>query len=220
MTDVYFSLKDICFARSGRPPLFRDLNFEIRKGHSIAITGDNGAGKTSLFHLMMGLHTPQSGEIYAFGQKRVEENEFLDVRIQTGLLFQNSDDQLFCPTVEEDVSFGPLNLGLTHKEALEVTGKTLDQLGLAGYEKRITHHLSGGEKRMVALASVLAMKPKVLLLDEPTSGLDNHAYQRLKDVLFELTLAKVIISHDAQFLSDLTHREYHLEDGQLHKRPN
>ncbi len=220
MTDLYFTLRDICFTRSGRPPLFQNLNFEVRKGQAIAITGDNGAGKTSLFHLMMGLHKPQSGEVHAFGELRLEEKDFLDVRTQTGLLFQNSDDQLFCPTVEEDVSFGPLNLGASHKQALEITHKTLSSLGLAGYEKRITHHLSGGEKRMVALASVLAMKPKVLLLDELTSGLDRQAYQRLKEVLLELSVAKVIISHDAQFLSDLTHQHYHLEDGQLHFREN
>lgn len=216
MTDLYFTLKDICFARSGGPPLFQDLNFEVRKGQAIAITGDNGAGKTSLFHLMMGLHKPQSGEVHAFGELRLEEKDFLDVRTQTGLLFQNSDDQLFCPTVEEDVSFGPLNLGFGHKEALEITHETLSSLGLKGYEKRITHHLSGGEKRLVALASVLAMEPKVLLLDEPTSGLDEHALERLKEVLAQLSLTKVIISHDAQFLTELTDKQFHLHGGQLH----
>ncbi len=216
MADPYFSLQNISFARSGFSPLFRDLNFKVLKGENIGVIGGNGAGKTSLFHLMMGLLLPNSGEIIAFGKHRKTEDDFYDVRTKAGYLFQNSDDQLFCPTVEEDVSFGPLNLGMSHNEAKKVTSEILNQLGLSGFEKRITHHLSGGEKRLVALASVLAMRPKVLLLDEPTTGLDDLAYKRLADILRNLDISKIIISHDDAFLSALTEKTYRLEDGQLH----
>lgn len=216
MADAYFTLKSISFRRSKQVPLFQNLNFEVLPNDQIGVIGGNGAGKTSLFHLMMGLLLPQAGEVLAFGQVCRNEKDFVPVRSQVGYLFQNSDDQLFCPTVEEDVSFGPLNLGMSHKEAREITSKTLNELGLCGFEKRITHHLSGGEKKLVALASILAMNPKVLLLDEPTNNLDDRAYKRLTDILKSLNISKVIISHDREFLSDLTEKTYRLEAGQLH----
>ncbi len=216
MAEAYFKLQNISFSRPGFAPLFHELNFEVYSHDTIGLVGGNGAGKTSLFHLMMGLLQPSSGEIIAFGKTCSSEGDFLDVRTQGGYLFQNSDDQLFCPTVEEDVSFGPLNLGLCHKKAQEITTKVLSELGLSGFEKRITHHLSGGEKRLVALASVLAMEPKVLLLDEPTTGLDEPAYERLTDILKRLDISKVIISHDETFLSNLTETTYCLKAGQLH----
>ena len=216
MAEAYFKLQNISFSRPGFAPLFRELNFEVYSRDTIGLIGGNGAGKTSLFHLMMGLLKPSSGEIIAFGKSCSSEGDFLDVRTQAGYLFQNSDDQLFCPTVEEDVSFGPLNLGLSHKKAQEITTEVLSELGLSGFEKRITHHLSGGEKRLVALASVLAMEPKVLLLDEPTTGLDEPAYERLTDIIKRLDISKVIISHDETFLSNLTEITYCLKEGQLH----
>ena len=216
MADAYFTLRNISFRRSKQVPLFQDLNFEVLPNDQIGVIGGNGAGKTSLFHLMMGLLLPQAGDVFAFGQVCRNEKDFVPVRSQVGYLFQNSDDQLFCPTVEEDVSFGPLNLGMSHKEAREITSKTLNELGLSGFEKRITHHLSGGEKKLVALASILAMGPKVLLLDEPTNNLDDGAYKRLTDILTSLNISKVIISHDREFLADLTEKTYRLEAGQLH----
>lgn len=216
MADPFFKLQNVSFSRPGFASLFRELNFEVYSRETIGLVGGNGAGKTSLFHLMMGLLKPTSGEIIAFGKPCSSEGDFLDVRTQAGYLFQNSDDQLFCPTVEEDVSFGPLNLGQSHKKAIEITTKVLSELGLSGFEKRITHHLSGGEKRLVALASVLAMEPKVLLLDEPTTGLDEPAYERLIDILKRLDISKVIISHDERFLSTLTKKAYRLKAGQLH----
>ena len=114
-----------------------------------------------------------------FGKPRAAERDFHEVRRRVGLLFQDADDQLFCPTVVEDVAFGPLNLGLPRDRVRQVVAETLEAVGLAGYEHRITYKLSGGEKRLVALATVLAMQPEVLLLDEPTSGLDEQATERL-----------------------------------------
>ena len=116
-----------------------------------------------------------AGRIEAFGQQRGAEADFHEVRRRVGLLFQDADDQLFCPTVAEDVAFGPLNLGKPRDEVRRIVAATLESLGLAGYEHRITYHLSGGEKRLVALATVLAMQPDVLLLDEPNGELDDAA---------------------------------------------
>ncbi len=216
MAEAYFSLQNITLSRSGYSLLFHELNFEVLPGDKVGLVGGNGSGKTSLFHLMMGLLFPQDGEVFAFGEICSSEEDFVPVRSQAGYLFQNSDDQLFCPTVEEDVSFGPLNLGMTHQEAKEITGKVLNDLGLSGFEKRITHHLSGGEKKLVALASVLAMNPKVLLLDEPTNNLDELACERLIKSLEGLDISKVIISHDREFLSALTEKTYRLEAGHIH----
>jgi cobalt/nickel transport system ATP-binding protein len=133
------------------------------------------------------------------------------------MLFQHVDDQLFCPSVIEDVAFGPLNLGRSREEALEISAGTLRSIGLAGYEDRITHQLSGGEKRLVALATVLAMEPSVLLMDEPTNDLDHEARHRLLDILSGLDMAFVLISHDWDFLARLCTGFYSLEHGHLHK---
>jgi len=143
------------------------------------------------------------------------KEDFRILRREVGMLFQHADDQLFCPSVLEDVAFGPLNLGRTAEEAREISLQTLASIGLAGYEDRITHRLSGGEKRLVALATVLAMKPSVLLMDEPTNDLDHEARERLLDVLSGLDMSFLLISHDWDFLARLCNRFYALEDGQL-----
>ena len=148
----------------------------------------------------------------AFGRPRRSEKDFHEVRRRAGLLFQNSDDQLFCPTVLEDVSFGPLNLGTRPAEAREIARDTLDRLGLGGFGDRVTHTLSGGQKRLVALATILAMRPEVLLLDEPTNALDRATEERLIGILQTLPQAMAIVSHDERFLSRLTTRHVRLED--------
>jgi cobalt/nickel transport system ATP-binding protein len=150
-----------------------------------------------------------------FGRRRLGEKDFREVRQKIGLLFQDADDQLFCPTVAEDVAFGPLNLGKSQKEALAITHDVLTRLGLEGFENRLTHKLSGGEKRLVSLATVLAMEPEVLLLDEPTTGLDEGTVHSLIQLLRESTLTYVIASHDRDFLSKTTTTVYRLEQGQL-----
>uniref|UniRef100_A0A7V4LCW0 ATP-binding cassette domain-containing protein n=1 Tax=Desulfobacca acetoxidans TaxID=60893 RepID=A0A7V4LCW0_9BACT len=123
------------------------------------------------------------------------------VRRQVGLLFQNPDDQLFCPTVLEDVAFGPLNLGKSRQEAVAIARETMAQLGLEGFEERVTYKLSGGEKKLVALATVLAMQPRLLLLDEPTTGLDEATKHRLIHLLQGLKISYMIVSHETDFLN-------------------
>jgi len=185
------------------------------KGDKVGLTGPNGAGKTTLFHVIMGLLKPNSGEIEIFTKVRKEEKDFLEVRQRIGLLFQDSDDQLFSPTVEEDIAFGPLNLGKTHEEAHEIVHETCAKLGLSGYERRITHRLSGGEKRLVALATVMAMNPACYLLDEPTTGLDDAATKRFLSYLNGHADTFIMITHDHALLSQTADRIYELSDGAL-----
>jgi cobalt/nickel transport system ATP-binding protein len=175
--------------------------------------GANGSGKTTLMHLVVGLLRSSEGHVEAFGRTRTTEADFHEVRRRVGLLFQDPDDQLFCPTVAEDVAFGPLNLGKSREEVRDLVSQTLASLGLAGYEHRITYQLSGGEKRLVALATVLSMQPDVLLLDEPSGGLDERATERLIGVLSSLPQAMIVASHHRPFWQAVTSDAIELVDG-------
>ena len=212
---VVLRLNALGFAYDAQRPVFEGLDFELQAGERVGLVGPNGSGKTTLLHLIVGLLRPTGGEIEAFGKLRSREPDFFEVRQRAGLVFQDPEDQLFCPTVAEDVAFGPLNLGKSRDEVDAVVAETLDSLGLAGYQDRITYKLSGGEKRLVSLATVLAMKPDVLLLDEPTSGLDEAAEERLLDILIRLPLAMIVASHDRAFLARLVTRTVRLADGKL-----
>ena len=215
MSQPLFRLTGVSFAYDPHRSVLNGANFELHDGERVALHGRNGAGKTTLFHLMVGLRLPQAGTIEAFGKTCVREADFLDVRPKAGLLFQDADDQLFCPTVAEDVAFGPLNLGKSPDEARQIVQQTLASLGLQGFENRVTHKLSGGQKRLVALASILAMNPDVLLLDEPTNALDAETEECLVDILNRLPQAMMIISHDAHFLARVTTRNIRLDAGKL-----
>lgn len=215
MSQTLFQLDAVRFAFDPARPLLDGVEFRLDAGERVALLGDNGAGKTTLFHLMVGLLRPHSGRVVAFGAERRREADFHEVRARAGLLFQDPDDQLFCPSVGEDVAFGPLNLGVDRAEARRRVAEALAQVGLSGFEDRITHKLSGGEKRLVTLAAVLAMRPEVLLLDEPSNALDKSARQRLLDILAGLPQAMVIISHDQDLVDRLATRLVQLRDGRL-----
>jgi cobalt/nickel transport system ATP-binding protein len=163
----------------------------------------------------MGLLRPSSGRIELFGRPAKEEKDFRGARKRIGLLFQDADDQLFCPTVLEDVAFGPLNLGKSPEEARDIALKTLAKLDLIGFENRITYKLSGGEKRLVSLATVLAMDPEALLLDEPTNGLDEETEEKITDILKGLDLSCIFISHNLDFLLEATDRIYAMANGKI-----
>ncbi len=204
VSDPLIRFDEIDFSYGPDRPVLRRCNFRLDPGGRVALVGPNGSGKTTLLHLVVGLLRPESGRIEAFGKPRRGEADFHEVRRRAGLLFQEADDQLFCPTVAEDVAFGPLNLGKPRDEVRRIVAETLESLGLPGYEHRITYRLSGGEKRLVALATVLAMRPEVLLLDEPTSGLDEQAADRLVTILAGLPQAMIVASHDREFLRRTT----------------
>lgn len=207
------SLKGVTFNYPGRPAILKALDFDLFPGDRVGLVAPNGSGKTTLFHIIMGLLKPCAGEVHIFGRPVHREQDFVEVRQRIGLLFQDADDQLFSPTVLEDVAFGPLNLGKSHAEAETIARRTLERLGLHGFEERITFRLSGGEKRLVSLATILAMEPEILLLDEPTTGLDDQTRHTLTHLIDGLDLTYVLISHNARFLSATTDKTYFMEDG-------
>ena len=208
-------LEGISFAYPGGSILFDRLGFEFSQGDRIGLVGPNGSGKTTLFHIMIGLIKPMLGNVTSFGKIRTTEKDFREMRQNIGLLFQDADSQLFCPTVTEDIAFGPLNLGKSHDEVHEIVEHTLEILGLKGFENRVTHNLSGGEKKLVSLATVLAMRPKALLLDEPTTGLDKDVTKRIIQVLNDLDLSFVGISHNKDFLNETTQKIFKLNNSEI-----
>ena len=213
--DLMINLAGVSFNYPGGPPVLNQLDFQFKRGDRIGLIAPNGSGKTTLLHLIMGLLKPTAGRIEIFGKLTRDEKDFADVRRKIGLLFQDADDQLFSPTVLEDVAFGPLNLGKPKNEAIQIAQKTLAFLGLNGFEDRITFKLSGGEKRLVSLATVLAMQPEILLLDEPINGLDIKTRVKLKEVLSSLDLSFILISHDFDFLAETANEIYTMENGKI-----
>ena len=215
MSGRWIQFRDVVFSYGPDRPVLTECSFRLEPGQRLALAGATGSGKTTLLHLIVGLLRPERGAIEVFGKPRVAEADFHEVRRRVGLVFQNSDDQLFCPTVVEDVAFGPLNLGRPREEVRQTVARTLASLGLAGYEQRITYRLSGGEKRLVALATVLAMGPDVLLLDEPASGLDEEAVARLIAVLQALPHAMIVVAHDRSFWEAVTDSAMQLRNGRI-----
>jgi cobalt/nickel transport system ATP-binding protein len=216
MNDPLIRLSKVDFRYDGQHLVLSQCDFELYSGQRVAIIGANGSGKTTLLHLIVGLLRPAAGSIEAFGRTRHSEADFREVRRRVGLLFQDPDDQLFCPTVAEDVAFGPLNLGKSRHEVVQIVQQTLAELGLAGYERRVTYKLSGGEKRLVSLATVLAMQPEVLLLDEPTAGLDEQSTENLQRLLAKLPQAMVLVSHQRDFIARTASSVLKLQNGRLH----
>ena len=209
-------LDDIRFAYPGHEAVLDGVALTLRQGQRLSLTGPNGAGKSTLFRIMLGLQRPDAGRVTAFGKERRQEADFHEVRRRVGLVFQDADDQLFCPTVAEDIAFGPLNLGKSREEALAIVDTVLIDLDLTHLRDRITHKLSGGEKRLVTLATVLAMDPEVLLLDEPTNALDSRNEARLLEILNSLPQAILLVSHNPDFRARIAPEEIRLEDGRLH----
>jgi len=215
MSHAVIELKDIVYAFHGRENTLDGLNFHLHKGERLGLFGPNGAGKTTMLHILMGLIKPQSGEVVLFDKTMQDGASFDEARLKIGFLFQHSDDQLFCPTVLDDVAFGPLNQGLSQDDAREKAANALIKVGLAGFEERVPYRLSGGEKKLVALATILAMDPEVLVLDEPTTGLSPEAKTRLIEILQDLDMARLVVSHEPDFLSATTDRLIAMREGKI-----
>jgi cobalt/nickel transport system ATP-binding protein len=209
----------------GDKRLISGINFHLNPGERVALLGANGTGKSTFLDALVGFH-PMSGGFYnAFGKTLNHKRDFRRIWSKIGLVFQDSDDQLFCPSVIEDVAFGPINLGHCPKDAKAIALETLDKLGLGDLSERITYKLSGGEKRLVSIATVLAMDPDIILLDEPTTGLDESARQRLIECLAELPQALLFTSHDQDLIDRLATRAVLIKNGTLmnsilHKHPH
>ena len=206
MSGPLIEMQDVSAGYSNGHAVFENLSLRLEPGERLGLTGPNGCGKTTLLRLLVGLLKPLSGSVRIFGNEPRTEQDFGAVRREVGLLFQDSDDQLFCPTVHEDVAFGPFNLGLSHAQVHKVVHETLDLLGLRELEGRITYQLSHGQRRLVALATILAMKPRVLLLDEPTTGLDEAHEARLMETLLKLPQEMIIVSHNRPLLEKVATR--------------
>jgi cobalt/nickel transport system ATP-binding protein len=215
MTHAVIELTDIDYAFPGRDTCLHGLNFHLHAGEKLGLFGPNGAGKTTMLHILMGLIRPDRGEVRLFGRTMADGDSFDEARLRIGFLFQNSDDQLFCPTVLDDVAFGPLNQGLTPDEARQRAAEALAQVGLSGFEHYVPYRLSGGEKKLVALATILSMRPEVLVLDEPTTGLSPEAKERLVSILAGLPMARLVVSHEPDFLAATTDTLKALRGGRI-----
>ncbi len=193
----------------------RDVSFSLADGECVGLIGPNGAGKsTLLLHLNGLLPETWAGEPAVFvGGCPVTPDTLPQIRRQVGLLFQDPNDQLFCPTVFEDVAFGPQQFGFGAKEVRERVAQSLAQTGLAGFEQRAPHHLSVGEKRRVCLAGVLACDPTMLVLDEPTTSLDPKGRRELKELLRQIPITKLIATHDLELVVELCARVIVLDGG-------
>jgi cobalt/nickel transport system ATP-binding protein len=206
--------RGLTVGRDGRVVL-RDVGLDLAPGERLFIAGPIGAGKSTLLLALIGLLPRQSGRVRLFGATCDDEADFAPLRGPVGLLFQDPDDQLLGPTVLEDVEFGPLNRGAGAAQAHGAAHAALCQVGCEHLQARPVHALSGGEKRLVALAGLLAMQPRVLLLDEPTAALDAEAAQRVTDVLAATALPMIVASHDEACAARLATRRLRLVDRGL-----
>ncbi|MEA4855781.1 ABC transporter ATP-binding protein [Solidesulfovibrio sp.] len=221
MAEPLLTLSGVTYAYPGASrPVLTDVDFRFAPGERIGLFGPNGSGKTTLLHVMMGLIRPTRGEVRYKGGLAVTEKDFRAVRRGIGLLLQNADDQIIYPTVLDDVAFGPLNCGLSPGQARDKAEATLAMLGLDGFGERLSHRLSGGEKKLVSLAGVLAMEPEALFLDEPTNGLDPQTRDHIIAVLAGLGKPVIVISHDWDFLVQVTGIYYTIEAGRLRRDPD
>lgn len=196
------SVKNLCIERHGTP-IINDLSFTLTGQTRLFVQGEIGTGKTTLLLALLGFVPITRGEISLFGKICRREKDFAPFRGPIGICFQNADDQLFGPTVLDDVAFGPLNQNIAREQAYRIAEQQLERLGIGHLKDRTVHTLSGGEKNFTALAGVLAMRPKILLLDEPTNGLDRKNSEKLLALLRELRLPMLISSHHQGFINRL-----------------
>lgn len=204
--DLHFSYPD------GHKAL-RGVTLALHEGDKVALVGPNGAGKSTLMLHLNGILTGQ-GNLTVAGLPINERNLPL-IRANVGLVFQNPDDQLFSPTVFEDVAFGPLHMGLPEDEIKQRVEDALEQVRMSAYKNRLSHHLSVGEKKRIAIATVLSMRPKLLVLDEPSAGLDPRARRTLINLLRELPITMLVSTHDMAMVKELFPRTVVMDDGRI-----
>lgn len=213
MTEAAVRVSDLTYYYPESERGLVGFSLEIAKGETWALIGPNGAGKSTLLLLLDGLLQPKSGSIEIFGRSIHANGSLDEVRKRMGIVFQNADDQVFCPTVFEDVVFGPLNHGYSPDEAHDLAHEALSKVGLDGYEERVPQHLSGGEKRRVAIATVLAMRPEIVLYDEPTTGLDPKGREELIEILKQTSCTQVLATHDFELVLKVCDRAAIVSQG-------
>jgi len=214
MNDAVIRLDNLTYSYPDGRKALVGINLSVERGESVAIAGANGAGKSTLLLHLNGIIHGTNGAVKISGIPVVAAN-LKTIRARVGVVFQNPDDQLFCPEVFDDVAFGPINMGLQEGEVRKRVVESLAAVGLAGYERRSSHHLSLGEKKRIALASVLSMRPEVLVLDEPSSNLDPAAKWSLIQLLKSLDVTKVVVSHDLELIAALCPRLVIMKQGKV-----
>ena len=214
MSHHIVEVKDLSHVYPDGTTAVRDVSLRIIHGESVAIVGANGAGKSTLLHHLNGYLAPTSG-VVRIGDYPLTKDTLREVRRTVGMIFQDPDDQLFMPTIYDDVAFGPFNLGLPRDEVEKRVQDALDRLGIAHLKDKPPFKLSAGEKRRAAIASVLSMTPDILVLDEPTNGLDPLGRRQIIAILKEFTHTKIIATHDLDLVLDLCPRTIVLNSGQI-----
>ncbi len=209
------AVDDLHFTYPEGQPALDGISFEVAGGESIGLVGSNGAGKTTLFLCLSGVLVPRARSLHVGGLDVCQADQRRRLASRVGIVFQNSDDQLFNSTVFDDVAFGPLNLGLAPDEVRRRVTEALAEVGMTGQEERVPFHLSGGEKRRVALAGVLAMRPAVLLLDEPSMSLDPRGRRELIRLINQLGGTRIIASHDLEMILQTCGRTLLLDRGRI-----
>lgn len=210
MTDVV-SVKDLHFSYPDGHAALRGVSFTLCKGDKVALVGPNGAGKSTLMLQLNGILSGR-GEI-EIGNMRLTRDNLPVIRAMVGLVFQNPDDQLFSPTVFEDVAFGPLHMGLPEEEVFKRVDAALEAVRMTSYRNRLSHHLSVGEKKRIAIATVLSMNPSILILDEPSAGLDPRARRTLINLLRDLPITMLVSTHDMRLVEELFPRTIVMDEG-------
>lgn len=190
------------------------IDLDIFKSESVGLIGPNGAGKSTLLLHLNGILKGRQGSVEVLGMK-VQEKNLIKIRQKVAIVFQQPDDQLFMPTVFDDVAFGPVNAGYSEEKVREKVKKALKNVGMEGYEKRCSHHLSFGEKKKISLATVLSMEPEILILDEPTSNLDPRARRHLIELLKNFSLTKIVAGHDLELILDICSKVILLDEGKI-----
>jgi len=213
MTNV-LSVRELHFSYHNEHIALRGVSFELCEGDKVALVGPNGAGKSTLMLHLNGILTGQKGDVVV-GNQRISRNNLPAIRAMVGVVFQNPDDQLFSPTVFEDVAFGPLHMGLPKDEVVQRVDSALDAVRMSGYKDRLSHHLSMGEKKRIAIATVLSMNPQILILDEPSAGLDPRARRTLINLLRDLPITMLVSTHDMRLVEELFPRTIVMDEGRI-----
>jgi cobalt/nickel transport system ATP-binding protein len=208
-------IKDLAFAYPDGNQALYGVNLSVEKGERVALLGPNGAGKTTLVMHMNGIHATMQGEVFIAGERVDSKNKesLRVIRSKVGIVFQDPDDQLFMPTVGEDIAFGPYNMGKRGAELDAIVDEALSLVGMLDFKDRPPHHLSFGQRRRVAVATVLAMKPEILVMDEPSSNLDPASRRELADIIRSLDVTIVMVTHDLPYAYELCERAVILSGG-------
>ena len=219
MNEVHLSTKNLSYTYPDGTHALKNINMDIYKGQKVAIMGPNGAGKSTLFSHFNGLTEPTSGHVEIDGKAiKYDKDTLLEVRQKVGIVFQDPNDQLFAPTVKEDVAFGPMNLGLDYEEVERRVDEALTMVGMEQYMDKTPHHLSGGQQKRVAIAGIIAMRPEIMILDEPTAGLDPEGVEKVLDILNNLNkegMSIVISSHDIEKVNEFAEKIFVLNNGEI-----